>query len=114
MIRVLVVEDDPDQLHMRRLMLEQAGYSVSTAQTADEALEKLEDCQVLLTDFRVPAPEDGLRLIEAASGSARIIVLSGTHPDVPLAVGEWLTKPCSSRKILETIERISSEPPLPG
>jgi CheY-like chemotaxis protein len=106
MIKILVVEDDPDQLHMRRLMLEHAGYSVVTAQTASEAIEKLRGCQLVLTDFRVPEPVDGMQLIQAARGSARIIVLSGTHSDVQLPVDEWLTKPCSSKKLIETIARV--------
>jgi CheY-like chemotaxis protein len=106
MIKILVVEDDSDQLHVRRLMLEQAGYAIATAQTASEALEKLPGCQLLLTDYRVPEPEDGVRLIQAAIGSARIIVLSGTHADVSVPVDEWLTKPCSSKKLLETIARV--------
>jgi len=111
MIKILVVEDDLDQLHVRRLMLEQAGYAVETAQTASEALDKLRGCHLILTDFRVPEPKDGVRLIEAAQGNARIIVLSGTHPDVQLPVDEWLVKPCSSKKLLETIARICGPSP---
>ncbi len=106
MTRILVVEDDPDQLHMRRLMLEQAGYAVETAQTASEALEKLAGCRLVLMDYRVPEPEDGMRLIQAALGCARIIVLSGAPADERLPVDEWVTKPCSSKALLETIARI--------
>jgi CheY-like chemotaxis protein len=106
MTKILVVEDDLDQLNVRRIMLEQAGYAVVTAQNASEALDKLPGCDLLLTDFRVPEPEDGLRLIQAAQGSARIIVLSGAHSGRQLPVDEFLTKPCSSKKLLETIARI--------
>jgi len=105
MTKILVVEDDPDQLAVRRLMLEQAGYRVATAQTASEAIDKLPGCELILMDFRVPEPEDGMRLIQAAQGSARIIVLSGAQPDAELPVDEYLTKPCSSKKILETIAK---------
>lgn len=110
MIKILVVEDDLDQLHVRRLMLEQAGHVITTAQTASEALEKLPGCQLVLMDFRIPEPEDGMRLIHAALGAARIIVLSGAPPEVPLPVDEWLTKPCSSKKLLETIARVCATP----
>jgi CheY-like chemotaxis protein len=106
MARILVVEDDPGQLEVRKLILEQAGYDVVTAHDASVAIEKLSGCQLVLMDFRIPTTEDGLRLIGAASGQARVVVLSGAQPDVPLSVDEFLTKPCSSRKLLEVIAKL--------
>jgi CheY-like chemotaxis protein len=106
MARILVVEDDPGQLEVRKLILEQFGHEVVTAQTAADALERLPGCQVVLMDLQLPTPEDGMRLIEAASGTARIIVLSGGEPEKMPVVDAFLTKPCSSRKLLETIARI--------
>jgi CheY-like chemotaxis protein len=105
MARILVVEDDSGQLEMRRLILEQSGYDVVTAETAAEALDRLPGCQLVLMDLQLPTPEDGMRLIRAASGLARIVVLSGgEHHDMP-PVDAFLAKPCSSRKLLETIAR---------
>jgi CheY-like chemotaxis protein len=110
MARILVVEDDTGQLEMRRLILEQAGHDVVTAQTAGEALERLAGCQVVLMDLQLPKPEDGMRLIRTASGMARIIVLSGgEHHNMP-PVDAFLAKPCSSRKLLETIARFTDGP----
>jgi CheY-like chemotaxis protein len=107
MARLLVVEDDPDQLQIRRLVLEQAGHRVSTAQSVAEALDRLPGSEIVLLDLRLPTREDGLRLIQAASGVARVIVLSGGEAETVPGVDEFLTKPCSSRKLLETIERIA-------
>jgi CheY-like chemotaxis protein len=105
MARILVVEDDPSQLEMRRLILEQSGYQVVTAQSAAQALDRLPGCEVVLMDLQLPTPEDGVRLIRAASGAARVIVLSGgEQPNMP-PVDAFLTKPCSSRKLLETVAR---------
>jgi len=108
MARILVVEDDTGQLDIRRQILEHAGYEVVTAQNAPEALARLPGCQVVVTDLRIPTPEDGLRLIQAASGMARIIVLSGGQPDAALPVDEFLTKPCPSKKLLEAIAKWTS------
>lgn len=105
MAHILVVEDDADQLGMRKLILEQAGYEVATAQTGAEAIERLPGCQVVLMDLRIPTYEDGQRLIQAASGAAKIIVLSGGDAELALPVDEFLTKPCSSRTLLEAIAR---------
>src|SRR3984893_16137015 len=105
MARILVVEDDPGQLEIRKLILEQSGHEVVIAQNAAEALDRLPGCQLVLMDLQLPAPEDGMRLIRAASGAARIIVLSGGEPETMPPVDAFLTKPCSSRKLLETIAR---------
>jgi CheY-like chemotaxis protein len=105
MARILVVEDDPGQLEMRKLILEQSGHEVVTAQNAPEALDRLAGCQLVLMDLQLPTPEDGMRLIRAASGAARIIVLSGCEPERMPEVDAFLAKPCSSRKLLETIAR---------
>ncbi|MBZ5607926.1 MAG: response regulator [Acidobacteriia bacterium] len=105
MAKILVVEDDPDQLCIRRQILEQAGYEVAVAQTAAEALPQLPGCRVVVMDLRLPAPEDGMALIRAASSTARIIVLSGAEPETPLPVDQFLRKPFSSKKLLETVAR---------
>jgi len=108
MPRILVVEDDPGQLEIRQQILENAGYEVVAAQNADEALERLPGCELVVTDLRIPKPEDGLRLIQAASGVARVIVLSGAQPNTALHVDEFLAKPCPSKKLLEAIAKWTS------
>ena len=108
MARVLVVEDDTSQLDIRKQILEHAGHEVVTAKNASEALERWPGCPVVLMDLRIPEPEDGLRLIQAIAGQARIIVLSGGVVDRTLPVDEFLTKPCPSRRLLESISRWTS------
>jgi CheY-like chemotaxis protein len=105
MARVLVVEDDTSQLEIRRQILEHAGHQVVTAQDVTEALERWAGCPVVLMDLRIPEPEDGLRLIQAIAGRARIIVLSGGQVDSTLPVDEFLTKPCPSRRLVESIQK---------
>ena len=111
MARILVVEDEADQLAVRRQLLEHAGYEVITAQNAASALPRVAECQVVLMDLRIPNLEDGLQLIqEAGAASAHIIVLSGAGVERDLPVDEFLTKPCSSRKLLETVARFCVNP----
>jgi len=105
MARILVVEDDAIQLEMRKQILEHAGHQVLAAQNASEALERWSGCAVVLMDLRIPEPEDGLRLIRAIAGAARIIVLSGGEVDPALPIDEFLTKPCPSRRLLAAIEK---------
>ena len=108
MARILVVEDDTDQLNMRRQLLEHAGHEVVTAETAAEGIERLADCQIVVMDLQIPTREAGLRLIQAASGSARIIILSGAAGEAELPVDEFLTKPCSSKRLLEAIGKFTA------
>jgi CheY-like chemotaxis protein len=105
MARILVVEDDTSQLEMRKQILEHAGHEVITAQDASEALERWQGCPIVVMDLRLPEPGDGLRLIQAIAGKARIIVLSGGEVDPDLRVDEFLTKPCPSKRLLEAIEK---------
>ena len=108
MARILVVEDDTSQLEIRKQILEHAGHQVVTAQDAAEALERWKGCPLVVMDLRIPEPEDGLRLIQAIDGQARIIVLSGGQVDPTLPVDEFLTKPCPSRRLIESIDRLIS------
>ena len=87
MARILVVEDDTSQLEIRKQILEHAGHEVVTAQDASEALERWQGCPIVVMDLRIPDPEDGLRLIQAIAGQARIIVLSGGRVDPDAAGG---------------------------
>jgi len=100
-----VVEDDTSQLEIRRQILEHAGYEVVTAQDATQALERWQGCPIVVMDLRIPEPEDGVRLIEAIAGQARIIVLSGGQVDPTLPVDEFLTKPFPSKRLLESIRK---------
>ncbi len=108
MARILVVEDDTSQLEIRKQILEHAGHEVVTARDVSEALERWPGCPVVLMDLRIPEPEDGLRLIQAMNGQARIIVLSGGEVDRTLPVDEFLTKPCPSKRLLESIDKWTS------
>jgi DNA-binding NtrC family response regulator len=107
MARVLLVEDDPDQLVIRRMILENAGHQVESASTAAQALELSGRCNVAVVDLGLPDPKDGLRLIELLRDTMKVIVLSGAkNADAAGGTVHFLRKPCSSRKLLETIARL--------
>jgi CheY-like chemotaxis protein len=63
-VRVLAVDDDADALAMVRDILESAGASVTTSQSAAQALLSLEDTcpDVLVADLGMPSM-DGFELI---------------------------------------------------
>jgi CheY-like chemotaxis protein len=86
MARLLLVDDDPGQINVWRMLLEACGHTIETAETLPRAVEKLAvvDPDVLLMDLRLPELKDGLALIRAAreSSAAKIVVLSGWPGDL--------------------------------
>jgi CheY-like chemotaxis protein len=112
MARVLLIEDDADQLRIRKLVLEAAGHNVAAAGSVQAATAAFDaGVEAVIMDLRLPREEDGLELIRrfrAASRHVRIIVLSGWMPDVaslPEAslVDAWAAKPVPSRKLLDLL-----------
>ena len=102
MARVLLLEDDLDQLELRRLLLEGAGHRVETAVCASDAMAFADGPDVLVLDL-VPGFEGVLSGLPAG---VRVIVLSGRE-SVPQTVRERaacvLRKPCPTRMLMEAI-----------
>ena len=107
MANVLLVEDDLEQLELRRSILERSGHHAGSACSAAEALRLLPGFEVVVMDLRIPDENDGLDLIRAIGSSARIIVLSGGAPP-ELPVDLFLSKPCPTRVLLDAIARLSA------
>ena len=106
MARILLVEDDPDQLGVRRMLLENAGHQVRTAACADEARSKAAGSEVIVMDL-LPGC-DGL--VAGLPESVRIIVLSGKEASEAVAARSacQLLKPCPTKTLMEAIARICS------
>lgn len=84
-MKVLVVEDDPDQLFVRGLLLRQNGFEVIEASNPFSALTAAADGkpQCAVIDIRLPSEELGLELIEdlkALDPAIHIFVLTGGDP----------------------------------
>lgn len=105
MARVLLVEDDLDQLDLRKAILVHAGHDVETATNLPEALDRCEDCRIVVMDLIPECSE----LIQRLGPSKRIIVLSGRESQtasLPRPVDAFLVKPCPPRKLLESIAQL--------
>jgi CheY-like chemotaxis protein len=123
MPRVLVVDDDADQLRVRARLLELAGHRVAAASTASEALRLLEEFQadVMVTDLRLPTLDDGVALIRAAGerpAAPRIVVLSGWPQQLDerperRRVARVLLKPARYADLLEAIRQVAVTEPRP-
>jgi len=115
MATVLLVDDDPGGLEIRKMLLERDGHRVSTAAdpatARDRFREHLPECVIL--DLRLPSPEDGLALVrefrQAAPG-VRIVVLAGWGADLEgrpeqKLVDEVLAKPVRSERLITAVRK---------
>ena len=117
MARLLIVDDDPDQLDIRQLVMEEAGHQVATAADAQSALAEYDRHapEIVLMDLRLPRTEDGLELIRGLrqrSPTVPILVLTGwpenvsTWPEGAM-VNHFLRKPVRSQELLRLIDEIA-------
>jgi len=88
MAAILIVEDDVLANEHLEFILQQAGYEVLSATSADEAAELLEDhedVRLIVTDINLPGTMNGLKLAAAAKArrpEMNIIIVTGysAHP----------------------------------
>jgi CheY-like chemotaxis protein len=106
---VLIVEDEPLVRIGAVYIIEDAGFEVIEAASADEAIRILEcrsDVRVVFTDIHMPGAMDGLKLAHAIRNRwppIKIIVTSGreliAEQDLPEG-GRFFAKPYNLIEIL--------------
>jgi two-component system phosphate regulon response regulator PhoB len=115
---ILVVEDEPDILELLRHVLEKDGHMVRTAETGEEALQKLRMAtpQLLLLDLMLPGM-DGLELCRRVrqnpdTRELPVIMLTarGEENDVVaglnLGADDYITKPFSPRVLMARLQAV--------
>lgn len=80
-VRILLVDDNKLGLMARKMILQDEGYAVESAQSGEEAWELFQNQQfdVVVTDFRMGGMDGRqlIGLIRASGSPARIVLLSG-------------------------------------
>jgi CheY-like chemotaxis protein len=113
--KILVVDDDADQLDLRRQILESAGMEVFTAIDPVRALELFEAHrpESVLLDLHLPSESDGIGLLRCLRERTerrelKVVVVSGwtanfqASPEAALA-DHVLQKPVRSLDLLRLI-----------
>jgi DNA-binding response OmpR family regulator len=108
---LLLVDDDNNQLAMRRVILERLGYSVLTAGDAYRGMQlfKSEAPDAVVLDYEMPAINGGVlaERIRRANCSIPIVMLSacGSVPTRFLkAVNTFICKPTAPSCLINAIE----------
>ncbi len=113
--KVLIVDDDPEQLSIRKMLLEERGFTVVDASDASGARRLASEHRpaCVLMDLNLPTAVEGLALIrdlKALDSNMHVLVLTGSdprslrkHPEASL-VDEVFRKPTSSAALIRKLK----------
>jgi DNA-binding response OmpR family regulator len=91
-VKILIVDDDPDMVEASRIVLERDGYSVEHASNVDEGLQKLAETKpdLLILDVMMEEPDDGLRFARQArrlGNKLPILMLTSVNRALGIQIG---------------------------
>ena len=131
MTRVMIVDDQEDNLHYLQMLLTAAGYEVDSARQGVEALERARRARpdVVISDLLMPVM-DGYTLLrhwkaDTTLRAAPFIVYTGTYTNsddeqlaVDLGADAFILKPAEPEALLARLREVESGPaialPRPG
>mgnify|MGYP000892273567 CR=1 FL=1 len=134
--KILIVDDDPDQVDSTRLILESNGYDVVVAYDARQAFETAlaEKPDLIVLDIMMPDGTEGFQLVSRLrnelpeeQANVPIIIVSAIHDyttlrlypdqsDTTYAPGEYLDaqgfidKPAEPRQLLGKVAELLRKP----
>jgi two-component system response regulator AtoC len=119
MTKILLVDDDKDQLKILSGFLKKNGFAPVTAQNGIKALEefKKENFSILLTDLKMPEM-DGEKLISEINRINPLVkkIMITAYADVETTVNvmkagadDLIEKPINLEKLLEKLKKLESE-----
>ena len=121
-MKVLLADDDRDQLTVRGMLLRKNGFETALAGDRDSALRVAAadspDCAVI--DLRMPGEDDGLGLIRELRSAHRhlpIFVLTGSNPVRLAQKKEWalvqgvIKKGSSSSDLIQKLKALEKRMP---
>ena len=121
---ILVVEDEPDERFLAASLLEETGFAVIEAETADHALailnDRADEVSVVFSDVRTPGPIGGFelaRIIGVTWPRVRVLLTSGDAGDQPSDLrvsATFIPKPWRAQDILAWVQEAAGLPPVGG
>ncbi len=115
--KILIVDDEPNMLHMLSSVLERDGFEPQCAGTARQALElaQSEKFDFILSDVRMPGM-DGIQLLEHLRGRGidTIVILMSAYGSIELALEamrkgayDYISKPFKTDEVVLTLRKAS-------
>jgi CheY-like chemotaxis protein len=120
--KILVVEDDVLVCAFASEVLSGAGYRLTIAHNAAEALGRLDaepDIALLFTDIVMPGGRDGLMLAEQACRrrpDLKVLYTSGYAPRLVnrrgvALLGPFMAKPYRPQQLIDAVDRLLTDAP---
>jgi len=125
MVRILVVDDDPEFVEITRIILEANGYEVMSASNGEEALQSMRQHKphLVLLDIMMSTVLDGLNVSHEMQADpdlkdVSVIMVSSiiTSPhaslfptDEYLPIDAWISKPMDPDDLLGKVRRLVGE-----
>ncbi len=119
--KILVVDDDPDYVHLTRSILTKEGFEVSAAASGEEAFQAMKQNRpnLVILDVMMATPLEGVGVAQRMSqdvdlGSIPIIMVSSIDsteyasllPDsLHIPADAWINKPINPQDLLTKIRR---------
>ena len=113
MAKILCVDDDPDVIAVKRRILEQAGYEVTSCISAEDAIREIQRVAFdgVVTDWRLGS-ERGRGIVEAAKAQTAVpvVVVSGYVAEAFRAAEPqadiYLEKPADPRELVKILDTL--------
>lgn len=113
---ILVIDDNPTQLSVRAAVLRAAGFSIVTAENAEDALKLLGNkkqsrgLRVILTDHVLPGASGDtfVRELRKFAPAVPVLVITGMDEAEPEYAGlrvKFLHKPCAPEDLIEEVRK---------
>ena len=112
-VRVLVVDDDPEVRVLARHMLERGGFTVAEAANSAEALALIENAsiQVIVLDHDLMEGVNGLELAAAIASThpmVRVLMFSAFLSDAGRFAGvDAILDKMHAERLLSTVQRLA-------
>jgi DNA-binding response OmpR family regulator len=108
---VLLVDDERDVVDVYALAFTGGEYTVRKAYSGEEALEQVDDADIVLLDRRMPglSGQDVLDEIRNRGLDVRVAMVTAVDPDFDIAdmdFDTYLTKPVSDDELRATVDEL--------
>ena len=114
--RILVVDDEPNIVHLARLYLERDGYQVLAVGDGQEALDTIisEKPDLVVLDVMLPSVDgfEVCRRLRAQDNAVPIIMVTARDDDIDKILGlelgadDYLTKPFNPRELVARVKAV--------
>lgn len=119
--RILVVDDEQDICEILKYNLETAGYEAVTAFSAEDALEHVHQCNLLLLDVMLPGISgfELASLLKSREDTAHIPIIFLTARDtvndtvegLNIGADDYVSKPFSVKEVLARVKAVLRRTP---